>query len=284
MKKTVMVTGASGFIGRQFCQMYADTYRLIPVSLRQTTPESLDFKGVDVVLHLAALVHQMHPVPQANYFDINTHLTARLARAAKQAGVGHFVFYSTIKVYGTDGWFDDPQRVLSIHSPCQPSDAYGASKWEAERGLQDLQDNAFAVAVIRPPLVYGRGVKGNLENLKKLMQNAPILPLLYPHNRRSVVSIANLMEQTKAVLDQKFVGTIVPQDSNHVSLSDFLVAIKEHQKETAPLLLACPRLFVWALKAFKPNLAKRLFGSLAFKQGEDLRAGEYTFQTHFNLN
>ena len=140
------------------------------------------------------------------------------------------------------------------------------------------------MAVIRPPLVYGSGAKGNLESLKKLMQNAPILPLLYPHNRRSVVSIANLMAQTKAVLDQKFVGTIVPQDSNHVSLSDFLLATRAQLPSRFPLLLPCPRWVVHLIKALKPNLANRMFGSLAFKQGEDLRKGDFTFHTHFNLN
>ena len=151
MKKTVMVTGASGFIGRQFCQMYADAYSLIPVSLRQTTPESLDFKGVDAVLHLAALVHQMHPVPQANYFDINTHLTLRLARAAKQAGVGHFVFYSTIKVYGTDGWFDDPQRVMSVHSLASPPMPTAQASGRQSKDYKSYRTKPLLWLLLDPP-------------------------------------------------------------------------------------------------------------------------------------
>jgi nucleoside-diphosphate-sugar epimerase len=278
VKKTVLVTGASGFIGQQFCSAYAQEFNVIPVCLIKTKVEDLDFQGVDAVLHLAALVHQMKAVPAEKYFEVNAGLTEKLAVAAKHAGVQHFVFFSTIKVYGEDGWFDDANRTLSVYSQCHPNDPYGASKLAAEEILHKLQSESFAVAVVRPPLVYGQGVKGNLASLIRLLRLAPVVPLLFPHNRRSVVSLGNLLEQTAVIIKERFSGTIIPQDSAYVSMSDVLEGLNLlSRRKRKAILLPFPKVLVSILFRLFPALVTRMFGSLAFKLGEDLRQREYFF-------
>ena len=92
MKKTLMITGASGFIGSNFIEKYREEYNIIPIDLLQIKPEEIDYTGVDTILHLAALVHQMNGAPREKYFEINTELTRRVAEEAKKQGVKHFVF------------------------------------------------------------------------------------------------------------------------------------------------------------------------------------------------
>ena len=104
-KKTLMITGASGFIGTNFIERYKDRYNIVPVDLLKIEPEEIEFKNVDTVLHLAALVHQMNGAPREKYFEVNTELTKKIAEAAKKNKVKHFIFYSTVAVYGTHHLF-----------------------------------------------------------------------------------------------------------------------------------------------------------------------------------
>ena len=204
VKKTLMITGASGFIGTNFIEKYKEKYNIVPVNLLKIKPEEIEFKNVDTVLHLAALVHQMNGAPREKYFEVNTELTRKVAEAAKKNKVKHFVFYSTVKVYGYDGDLYNHNMILNEESECNPvNDPYGESKWEAEKILRNLEDDNFKVGIIRPPMVYGKGVKGNMESLIKLVKLLPILPFNYDKNRRSLVNIENLMYLTTLVIDKE---------------------------------------------------------------------------------
>ena len=220
-KKTLMITGASGFIGSNFIERYKDKYNIIPVDLLKVKPEELDFTDVDCVLHLAALVHQMNGAPREKYFEVNTELTKRMAEESKKHGVKHFVFYSTVKVYGYDGELYNHNIILNEKSPCNPkNDPYGESKWKAEKILRSLETENFKVGIIRPPMVYGKGVKGNMESLIKLIKKLPILPFNYDKNRRSLVNIENLMYLTSLVIDKEAGGVFLPLDEKNLSLKE----------------------------------------------------------------
>ncbi len=280
MKKTVLVTGASGFVGQKFVEAYSGQFNVIPVCLIATKPEDLDFRGVDAVLHLAAMVHQMKPVPDDLYFDVNTKLTERVALAAKAAGVRHFVFYSTVKVFGVDGEMHNHNLVLGLNSPCIPTDAYGRSKLAAEKLLSELESEQFRLCIIRPPLVYGPNVKGNLKNLIKLAKFLPVLPLKYTQNKRSLVSLNNLLEQTAYVINCNHTGVVIPQDSTFVSTHDIISGVIAAQK-SKNLLIKPPRILLWCLERFSSAIATRLFGTLAFDQSLNLRQREYLFRDEF---
>lgn len=263
-KKTLMITGASGFIGSNFIERYKDKYNIIPVDLLKIKPEEIDFRGVDTVLHLAALVHQMKGAPREKYFEVNTELTRRVAEEAKKQGVRHFVFYSTVKVYGYDGDLYNHNMVLNEESECKPiNDPYGESKWEAEKILRRLENDNFKIGIIRPPMVYGKGVKGNMESLIKLVKMLPILPFNYDKNRRSLVNIENLMYLTALVIDKEASGVFLPLDEKNISLKEIVEGIeKAYNLKRINIPMIQP--IFWLLTKMKPNIMVRLFGTLQF--------------------
>lgn len=263
-KKTLMITGASGFIGSNFIERYKDKYNIIPVDLLKIKPEEIDFRGVDTVLHLAALVHQMKGAPREKYFEVNTELTRRVAEEGKKQGVRHFVFYSTVKVYGYDGDLYNHNLILNEESECKPmNDPYGESKWEAEKILRSLEDDNFKIGIIRPPMVYGKGVKGNMESLIKLVKMFPILPFNYDKNRRSLVNIENLMYLTALVIDKEASGVFLPLDEKNISLKEIVEGIeKAYDLKRINIPMIQP--IFWLLTKMKPNIMVRLFGTLQF--------------------
>ena len=263
-KKTLMITGASGFIGSNFIERYKDKYNIIPVDLLKIKPEEIDFRGVDTVLHLAALVHQMKGAPREKYFEVNTELTRSVAEEAKKQGVRHFVFYSTVKVYGYDGDLYNHTMILNEKSECKPmNDPYGESKWEAEKILRRLEDDNFKIGIIRPPMVYGKGVKGNMESLIKLVKMLPILPFNYDKNRRSLVNIENLMYLTTLVIDKEASGVFLPHDEKNISLKEIVEGIeKAYNLKRINIPMIQP--IFWLLTKLKPNIMVRLFGTLQF--------------------
>lgn len=274
-KKTLMITGASGFIGSNFIERYKEKYNIISVDLLKEKPEELNFENVDCVLHLAALVHQMNGAPRDKYFEVNTELTKRMAEESKKQGVKHFVFYSTVKVYGYDGDLYNHNIILNENSPCNPkNDPYGESKWEAEKILKNLEDENFKVGIIRPPMVYGKGVKGNMESLIKLIQRLPILPFNYTKNKRSLVNIENLMYLTSLVIDKKAQGVFLPLDEKNLSLKEIVEGI-EKVYELKRINLPMIQPFFWLLAKMKPNIMVRLYGSLQFENKETQKVINY---------
>lgn len=269
-KKTLMITGATGFIGSNFIKRYENEYNIIPICLIKNKPEEIDYRGVDSILHLAALVHQMKGAPEEKYFEVNTELTRRIAIEAKKNGVKHFVFYSTVKVYGYDGDLYNHEFVLTEESPCNPNDPYGASKYEAEEILRALEDESFKVAVIRPPMVYGEGVKGNMLSLIKLIDKVSILPFNYDENRRTIVGIENLLYMTYLIINKKADGIYLGSDGKSVSIKDIVetISIGLMKKRT---LVRFPNLVFSFMYKIKEGIMIRLLGTLAFNQKDDYR-------------
>lgn len=274
-KKTLMITGASGFIGTNFIERYKDKYNIVLVDLLKIKPEEIEFKDVDTVLHLAALVHQMNGAPREKYFEVNTELTKKIAEAAKKNKVKHFVFYSTVKVYGYDGDLYNHNFILNEYSPCNPTnDPYGESKWEAEKILREMESDDFIVSVIRPPMVYGKGVKGNMESLIKLVKKLPILPFNYTKNRRSFVNIDSLLHLTSLVIDKEKEGIFLPLDEKPLSLKEMIEGIEEGLK-IKRIKIPMIEPFFWILTKIKPNIMVRLYGSLQFDNSETREKLEY---------
>lgn len=263
-KKTLMITGASGFVGSNFIEKYKDEYSIITVCLIEKAPEELDYNDVDCILHLAALVHQMKGAPEEKYFEVNTELTKRLAEAAKKNGVKHFVFYSTVKVFGYDGDLYNHNIILDADSPCNPSDPYGASKYEAEKVLRGMEDEDFIVATIRPPMIYGPGVKGNMQSLIKLVDKLPILPFDYEDNKRSIVFTDNLLALTSRVIKNIERGIFIAQDEKPVSIKEIVEGIAEGLGKKR-VLIKYPRFIYMLMCKVKPNIMVRLYGSLQFE-------------------
>jgi nucleoside-diphosphate-sugar epimerase len=204
----VLITGVSGFIGSKVasnldCELvglsrradYAPGFPIYSMSIGPSEDFTECLQGVSVIVHCAARVHIMSDSvsdPLDSYRAVNTEGTLNLARQAAQAGVKRFIFISTIKVNGEST--KEGQAFTANDTPC-PEDPYGVSKSEAEASLLDLaKKTGLEVVIIRPPLVYGEGVKGNFKNLVKLARLPLPLPFGAIYNRRSMVYVQNLVD------------------------------------------------------------------------------------------
>ncbi|MGK0138555.1 MAG: nucleoside-diphosphate-sugar epimerase, partial [Algoriphagus sp.] len=210
---TVLVTGASGFVGQRFCVDSKDRYSIKTVSLQNMSVQDLDLSGINVILHLAGIAHRMVKTDDSLYYDVNCKLTTELAQAAKLAGVSHFLFVSTIKVYG------DEYEFISLDTKCKPNDAYGRSKLMAEEAIKNLESNNFKISIVRPPLIYGKGVKGNMGRLIKLVEKRKYIPLCNIDNKRSMVGVDNFVAFLDRIIATGKSGTFLIQDTHAVSTS-----------------------------------------------------------------
>ena len=266
-KKTLMITGASGFIGSNFIKKYENEYNIIPVCLIKNKPEDLDYTGVDAILHLAALVHQMKGAPEEKYFEVNTELTRGLAIVAKEKHVKHFVFYSTVAVWGTHGYFEH-EKVITLKTPLNPLTPYAKSKYNAEEILNELESDNFKISILRPPMVYGKDCPGNMKRLEKLMNILPILPFGNDENKRTIVHIDKLLDETNKIIQNEKEGTFIPRDEKDVSIKDILEYIFK-EKNKRKMLIKLPEFGVRLLHKLKPAVIESLYGSLIFKGDEN---------------
>lgn len=253
--KTILITGASGFVGQRFCVNNKDRYLIKTVSFQKVQIEGIDLSGVDVILHLAGIAHRMEKTDDSLYFEVNYELTKKLAEAAKQAAVGHFVFVSTIKVYG------DEYELLTPDTECRPNDAYGKSKLLAEEALKGLESEDFKISIVRPPLIYGQGVKGNMMKLIALVEKRKCIPLGNINNKRSMLGLDNFVALLDRVIETSKSGTFLIQDSEPVSTSRLISEIAKG-KNIQIKLISIPGLVRFAIKKLAPEIYKRLFGSL----------------------
>ena len=255
MKKKVAITGASGFVGQRLLTYSRDMFQMVSLPLRETKPALMNLSGTDTVVHLAGKAHDMGQVDDNIYFTVNYELTKELADRAKQQGVRHFVYISSTKVYG-----DHIQQVLNEQSVCTPTDAYGASKLKAEQYLQSVSSPSFKVAVVRPPLVYGPGVKGNMIRLLHLAGKNYTLPFGKSGNARSMVFIDNLVALINTVIIQEAEGIFVAGDSEPVATDKLILLIRKYLGNPKGLI-SVPGFFRNIIKQLKPGLYIRLFGS-----------------------
>lgn len=263
-KKTLMITGASGFIGSNFIEKYKDEYNIVPVCLIENKPEDLDYTGVDTILHLAALVHQMKGAREEKYFEVNTELTKRLATIAKEKRVRHFVFYSTVAVWGTHGYFEH-EKVITLKTPVNPLTPYAKSKYNAEEVLNELKTNNFKISILRPPMVYGKDCPGNMKRLEKLVEILSILPFGNDENRRTIVHVDKLLDETNKIIKNKKEGIFIPRDEKDMSIKDILEYVFR-EKNKKKILIKLPKSGVKVLRKIKPRIIESLYGSLSFRE------------------
>ena len=281
----IVVTGGSGFVGRALCaeldlrrcelsrvvRDFLPPHGALPGRVRvsridATTHWLPTLHGAKTVIHLAARVHVMQDTaadPIAAFRAVNVGGTLNLARQAATAGVKRFVFVSTAKVNGESTQPDRPFTEADIPNP---QDAYSLSKYEAERGLRQLSaDTGMEVVIIRPPLVYGPGVKANFATLMQAVQQGRPLALGSVNNRRSLVALDNLVDFIMICMTHPKAAneTFLVSDGNDLSTTE-LVRGLARAAGVSPRLLPVP---VWALQAGAMLLGKedevqRLCGSL----------------------
>jgi len=253
--KKLLITGSSGFVGSYFINKYKEKYRIKSFSFLKDDISTLECGGIDVILHLSALVHQMGGASKDEYERVNVTQTLELARKAIESGVGQFVFMSTVKVYG-----EESESVYTEDSICRPEDEYGKSKLKAENELLELEDDSFKVSIIRTPIVYGYGVKANIKSLVSLVDRVPLLPFGAIENRRSMIYIGNLCHLVDVVIEQGRAGVFLASDDEPLSTTR-LCELIAYGLGKRVYLVKVP-FFESFLKLVKPSFHKRLYESL----------------------
>jgi len=283
----VLVTGGTGFIGQALLRrMQADGLYRLRVAVRSpnaSLPDEADMilvvglspqadwqaavAGVDMIVHTAARVHVMRDQandPLEEYRRVNVSGMLCLARQAAEAGVRRFVYISSIKVNGEQ---TPPGQPFRADDRAAPEDAYGISKMEAEQGLLALaRETGLEVVIIRPPLVYGPGVKGNFAVMMRWVEKGVPLPLgAIRHNRRSLVALDNLVDLIMTCMEHPAAANEVflAGDGNDLSTAELLRKLARAMDRPARLIPVPQGVLEAALKALgKGELAKRLCGSL----------------------
>ncbi|VVN34929.1 hypothetical protein PS639_05013 [Pseudomonas fluorescens] len=246
----------------------------LPVSVRAFAIDGLDgttqwaqaLNRIDVVIHAAARVHVMEETvadPLANFRRVNVEGTLNLARQAAASGVRRFIFISSIKV---NGEATSPGKVFTADDVAAPLDPYGVSKMEAEEGLRTLAaETGMEVVIIRPVLVYGPGVKANFLSMMRWLDRGVPLPLGAVNNRRSFVSLGNLIDLIQTCIDHPRAAneTFLVSDGEDVSTTELLRRLSAAMGRPARLLPVPYRLMRMAAALLGKSAAiQRLFGSL----------------------
>lgn len=254
---TIGVTGASGFIGSNLCESLNKHYSVVKIDLKDKILDDYDFSGINVIVHLAGIAHKIKNSDNDIYFKVNRDLAYQTALKAKTEGVQHFIFMSTSKVYGD---FSAVHKAFYETSECNPQDAYAMSKYEAEKLIADLSDDFFNVAILRPPLVYGPGVKANMLNLIKLVVKIPVIPLRGVGNKRSIVYVGNLIAVVGTIIEKKLTGVFIPADKQPLSTSEivqFIIAAVPKKRK----LIGFPSFVNSMFRTLFPYYYSRVLGS-----------------------
>lgn len=224
--------------------------------------EEESLSAYDVVVHVAGIAHRKETKENAPlYYQINRDLAVEIAKKAKRDGVGHFIYLSSMSVYGLE------QGVIDEHTPLNPTSNYGKSKLQAEELIGKIASTTFKIATLRPPMIYGKGCKGNYQRLRKLALKTPVFPDV--DNKRSMIYIDNLSEFLKILIDDSIGGLFCPQNKEYVRTSEMvkeIANVHEHKIKTTAFLNPLLRLF-------NVSVVNKVFGDLVY----DKKLADYTY-------
>ncbi len=266
----VLITGANSFVGTNYTK-YTKNNVLKEFCLIKNNPTDIDFSNVDIVLHVAGIVHQKNTISEVIYYQVNTELPVNVAKLAKKNGVRQFIFMSTVKVYGE---FKDGMVAWNEDTTCKPEDNYGKSKYQAEKELEKLNDENFTVSIIRTPLVYGAGVKANMASIVSLVNKTPILPLKGINNKRSFTYIENLVGFIDRIIELNISGVFIAKDEKDLSTSELVGFISKHLNKKT-VLFKTPNFMISMGKKILPGIFDRLYGSFEMANNKTLNMLDY---------
>ena len=259
----ILITGANSYVGtnverwlmREPEKYHIDTLDMIDGSWREK-----DFSGYDVVFHVAGIAHVKETKKNRDlFFKVNRDLAIEVAKISKNAGVSQFIFLSSMSVYGVEN------GVIDKITPLEPQSAYGKSKIEAEVLIDKLGDDSFRLVILRPPMIYGNGCKGNYQRLAKLALNTPIFPFI--KNMRSMIFIDNLSEFVRILINDCSKGLFFPQNTEYVNTSEMVRLVAEiHGKK-----MRLTKFFNPLLRLMNIMIVNKVFGDLVY----DMRMSEY---------
>lgn len=235
-KKKVLVTGAGSYIGQSFIQYakkyYPDNFEIEELDMTDAAWRDKDFSEYDVVYHVAGIAHadvgKVSEEIKSKYYEVNTGLAVEAAEKAKREGVKTFIFMSSMIVYGDSAPYGQ-RKVIDETTVPKPANFYGDSKIQADVAVRKLADATYKVIVLRPPMIYGKGSKGNYRTLAKLAKKLPVFPDV--DNERSMLYIENLCEFLCQVMLLKPYHrnsvVLLPQNGEWTKTSDMVKVIAQ---------------------------------------------------------
>lgn len=267
--KKILITGKNSYVGNAFYDYikcnFEDKYYVDKISLKDVNIESIDLNKYDTIFHVAGIAHsdygKISVERSKDYYRVNTDLTIRLAKHAKENGIKQFVFMSSIIVYGESAPIGE-KKVITKDTIPTPNNSYGDSKLKAEEGITNLNDENFNVAIIRAPLIYGKNSKGNFKTLENMALRLPIFP--YIENERSVISIDCLSDYIKRIIDNNSSGIFFPQDEEYMNTSLMVKKIASDYGKRITLLSGF-RIVLKILSNFMP-IVNKAFGNLVYSK------------------
>ena len=271
--KKILITGANSYIGTSFKKWmtpFQDEYQIDTLSVRGDAWREHDFSGYDTVFHVAGIAHadvsKVSEETKQLYYAVNRDLAIETAKKYKQdlsGKKGQFIYMSSIIIYGEETNINK-KRIITPDTKPNPSNFYGDSKLQAEIGLQPLDDDTFHVAILRPPMIYGPGSKGNYQQLVKLANKLPIFPDV--KNERSMLHIDKLSECIKERVDAQDSGVFFPQNDQYVRTSHMVRDIA--QKNGKKIYLFSYMNWAIRLLGYVPGkigrLTNKAFGNLVY--------------------
>ena len=265
--KKILITGANSYIGTSFekyiKENFPDQYAVDTVDMIDGSWRQKDFSEYDSIFHVAGIAHsdngKISDEKSKLYYAVNTDLTVETAKKAKADGAGQFVFMSSAIVYGESAPIGKT-KVITRDTPVSPANCYGDSKVQAENGIRPLNDENYKVVILRPPMIYGKGSKGNYPLLAKIALKTPMFP--HVKNERSMLYIENLCEFVRLMVENGEQGTFWPQNDEYSNTSELVKAIAEAHGKKVRLIMG----FGWALKIMSDvtGLVNKAFGSLSY--------------------
>ena len=281
MMKKVLITGADSYIGTSFEKYvnsyYPDKLEIHTIDMRDGNWKNADFGEYDIVFHVAGIAHAdifgVSEEIRAKYYAVNTDLAIDTAGKARAEGIKQFVFMSSIIIYG-DSAPVGQRKVITRDTEPQPSNFYGDSKWQADKGVRELENDNFTVTVLRPPMIYGKGSKGNYPVLSKMAGKLPVFPDI--DNERSMLYIENLCEFLAQVMIKGEGGIFWPQNEEYVRTSEMVRLIGEatgHGIKVSKIWNPAVKLATM-IPGRTRKLADKAFGSLSI----DKELSEYDFK------
>ncbi len=264
--KNILILGKGGYIAEKIAAWlakYPQEYHVEIVSTLNNEWKQADFSKADSVVDCAGIAHinniteDMKPL----FYSVNRDLTVDLGTYAKTNGVPHFIYLSSMNVYG------DYCEHITDRNAETPTSFYGDSKLQGDKGLALLEDESFIVAHIRPPFVYGKGCKGNYNSISSIARKTPIFPTY--RNRKSMIYIDNLCEFVRLCIDNKTGGILTPQNKELVSTTDLVRAICNARDRH----IWFTKLFNWAipLGCRMTRMVRRAFADDCY----DIRLSDY---------
>src|SRR5690625_480839 len=259
--KRILITGVNSYVGNSLADWLGkepENYSIDKISMRDGTWKEKDLSIYDVVVHVAGIAHvSTDPKMEEKYYKVNRDLTIEVAKKSKNEGVKQFIFLSSIIVYGEN---IANGGVINKDTIPEPSNFYGNSKLEAEKGIEHLNDINFHIATIRPPMIYGKGSKGNYPKLAKAAKKLPIFPNI--NNQRSMIHIDNLSEFIRLLINNQERGLFFPQNKEYVKTSEMVRIISEvHGKKIRLIKLFNPLLH--SMKN-RTGIVNKVFGNLVY--------------------